>query len=318
MRRELLFLLAGRRSYCRVWRWSRALVVALVFLLAGRVGICQAPAPAPEAAFLDPDKSAPAGTSYRTFYSRTIQGEASYLIYLPPDYESAAGKRYPVVYWLHGLGGNQRAGGAFVAQLDAAIRGGHCPALIAVLVNGLRDSRYYDSKDGKRPVETVIVRDLLPHIDGTYRTIAKREFRAIEGYSMGGFGAAHLGFKYPELFGAVSILAGALLDEEMAMSKGDLYQKNFGGDREYFNAGSPWVLVRENAAKIRGRTSVRIGVGERDSLAERNTKYHELLDSLNIRHQFFTVPGVAHEQARFYRTLTGESFEFYRKAFAAP
>lgn len=242
----------------------------------------------------------------------------SYLIYLPPDYETAQGKRYPVVYWLHGLGGNQRGGGAFVAHLDAAIKAGNSPSMIAVLVNGLRDSRYYDSYDGKRPVETVLVKDLLPHIDETYRTVGKREFRAIEGYSMGGFGAAHLGFKYPELFGAVSIMAGALLDDEMATSKGDLFEKNFGSNKAYFHAGSPWVVVRENVEKIHGRTFVRVGVGDRDNLLERNKNYHELLDGLGVRHEFFTVPEVAHDQSRFYQTLGNKAFEFYQKAFPTP
>jgi endo-1,4-beta-xylanase len=54
-------------------------------------------------------------------------------------------------------------------------------------------------------VESVLVGDLIPHIDSTYRTIATRRYRAAEGFSMGGFGAAHLGFKYPEIFGAVAM-----------------------------------------------------------------------------------------------------------------
>ena len=57
------------------------------------------------------------------------------------------------------------------------------------------------------------MKDLIPHIDATYRTIADRGSRWVEGFSMGGFGAAHLGFKYPEIFGAVSIMSGALFDD---------------------------------------------------------------------------------------------------------
>jgi hypothetical protein len=47
--------------------------------------------------WVDPDRSAPAGTKYRTFFSRTMQRDVSYLIYLPPDYERAPDKRYPVI-----------------------------------------------------------------------------------------------------------------------------------------------------------------------------------------------------------------------------
>ncbi len=267
------------------------------------------------AQWVDPDPTGPAGTKYRTFPSETIRGEVSYLVYLPPGYETTGGKRYPAVYWLHGLGGNQRSGAPFVSQLDAAIRAGQAPAMIAVLVNGLTDSRYADSYDGERPVEKVILRELVPHVDKTYRTIARREARAIEGYSMGGFGAARLGFGHPELFGAVSIMAGALLDTESVTSRAELFAKNFGGSKAYFHERSPWVLVERNAPSIRGRTLVRIGVGDLDALYERNLTYHEMLERLGITNEFFGVAGVAHEQRKFYEKLGAGAFRFYQRAF---
>ena len=184
------------------------------------------------------------------------------------------------------------------------------------MANGLRDSRWCDSYDGKRPVDTVFVKDLIPHVDATYRTIASREGRFVEGYSMGGFGAAHFGFKYPELFGTVSIMAGALLDSESVGTPQHLklYEKNFGSNRASFEANSPWILVEKNAALIRGRTAIRLGVGDQDHLLERDRKFHELLDRLKIENQFFTVPGVAHNGALFYQKLGAAGFEFYQKA----
>jgi S-formylglutathione hydrolase FrmB len=276
--------------------------------------------------FADPDTGAPAGTQYRTFQSQTIQGPASYLLYLPPGYSEAAAERYPVVYWLHGLNGTQRDGATcFVPHLDSAIRARAAPAMIAVLVNGLGNSRYYDSFDGQRPVESVIVRDLIAHIDETYRTLASRAGRAAEGFSMGGFGAAHLGFKYPDLFGAVSIMAGALLDDESAAGAPDLvatpalFQKCF-GTLDYFHAGSPWVVVRRHADRIRGRTaarvtSVRIVVGDHDSLLARNTRYHRLLDDLGIMHEFTVLSGVSHDPGAIYAALGTEGPAFYSRAF---
>ena len=155
-------------------------------------------------AWADPNKAEPAGTKYQTFHSQTIGGEVSYLVYLPPDYETHKDVRYPVVYWLHGGGGSQRTGDNFIERLDAAIRAGKAPPMIAVLVNGVGGSLFCNSIDGKKPVETVIIRDLIPHVDKTYRTYGTPEKRAIEGFSMGGFGTIHLGFKYPELFGAIT------------------------------------------------------------------------------------------------------------------
>jgi len=258
--------------------------------------------------FLDPDTRAPSGTQYRTLHSATIGAPASYLVYLPPDYRSS-NARYPVVYWLHGLNGTQRDGVAsFVPYLEGNIRAGAAPPAIAVLVNGLGDSRYYDSFDGQRPVESVIIRDLIPHVDAAYRTLGTREGRAIEGFSMGGFGAARLGFKYPELFGSVSIRAGALLDDESAAGAPDLiatpglFEKCF-GNLEYFHAGSPWVVVRENAARIRGRTVVRMACGDNDALYPRNRRYHELLVELGIVHEFVILPGVGHDHEAIYKAL---------------
>src|SRR5579862_4871078 len=74
------------------------------------------------AAWLDPDKTEPAGTHYRTFPSKLAGGEVSYLVYLPPTYETEPVARFPVVYWLHGLNGDQRSGAKFVEQLDLSIR----------------------------------------------------------------------------------------------------------------------------------------------------------------------------------------------------
>ena len=56
-------------------------------------------------------------------------------------------------------------------------------------------------------METIILKELVPHIDETYRTLASRQGRLIEGFSMGGYGAARLAFKHHEIFGAASILA---------------------------------------------------------------------------------------------------------------
>src|ERR1035438_5393497 len=91
---------------------------------------------------------------------------------------------------------------------------GKIPEMIVVLVNGMKDSFYNDSPDGKWPVDSVIIKELIPHVDQTYRTIAGREGRAVEGFSMGGYGTAHLGFKHPDVFSVVSIRSGALTDSE--------------------------------------------------------------------------------------------------------
>ncbi len=214
--------------------------------------------------WVDPDRTEPAGTRYHTFHSRTINADVSYLIYLPPDYETQTSTRYPVVYFLHGSGGTPAKGAVLTNRLDAAIRANRTRPMIAVYVNGLAgNTMYCDTPDGKYPVESVIMRDLIPHVDATYRTIASRESRAVEGFSMGGFGAALLGFKYPEVFGVVSIEAPALLGphvegRDAANAWAKLFPVAMGGDMEYFRAHDPFTLAVKNAAALRDRSLIRI------------------------------------------------------------
>ena len=131
---------------------------------------------------------------------------ASYRIYLPPDYETSGTRRYPVIYFMHGslVDSKRPIVAGYVARVDAAIRSGVMPPTIVVMPQGLNQNRWMDSRDGTKPMESVIMKNLIPHIDATYRTIATREGRAIEGHSMGGFGALHNGFNNPDLFIAVT------------------------------------------------------------------------------------------------------------------
>ena len=264
--------------------------------------------------WIESNHSAPNGTQYKTFPSKVLGHEVSYLIYLPPNYDKDTAQHFPVIYWLHGMGGNQRGGAQmFVPHVEEAVKNDIMPPAIVVLVNGMVRSFYCDSADGQMPMESVIIKDLIPHIDQTYRTLGSREGRIIEGYSMGGFGAAHLGFKYPELFGTVVINAGALIDPA-----GNLLAQIFGGDTEKANAEHPMQLARQNADKLRGQTHIRIGCGALDSLLVKNKALHDELDELHIPHDYQVVPDVAHESARYYQLLGPKVFEFHKKSLEVP
>jgi endo-1,4-beta-xylanase len=168
--------------------------------------------------------------------------------------------------------------------------------------------------EGKAPVESVIVKDLIPHIDATYRTVARREGRIVEGFSMGGFGAAHLGFKYPELFGTVSMIDAALVSlDTMRERHSALYRRIFGGKAENFQAEDPRALVDRNAAAIRGRMAVRLAVG---ALVPGNRSFHETLTDLNIAHDYDEL-AVGHIHGAIYDGLGAKNWEFYRRALAA-
>ena len=118
---------------------------------------------------------------------------------------------------------------------------------------------------------------------------------------MGGFGAAHLAFKYPEIFGAVAMDSAALFDET--------------NDQQYQEANSAWYLAVRNAAAIRGRTLVRMTVGQEDGLVDLNRKFHLLLEALNIQQELLVFPGVGHNEGRIYSGLGSRVASFYASAF---
>jgi dipeptidyl aminopeptidase/acylaminoacyl peptidase len=275
--------------------------------------------------WVDPDRTEPPDTHYKIFHSKTIDADVSYLIYLPPDYDKNKTRRYPVLYYLHASGGTPRRGAAgIVARLDKAIRASRAEPLIIIFPNGLRGATMYcDSKDSKYPVETVIVKDLITHVDASYRTVASRQGRAVDGFSMGGFGAAHLAFKYPELFGVVSIQAPALLGPELqsplpARAWSRLFPTAMGGDLEYFRANDPFSLVSKNAVALRDRTIIRIIAHAEDEnwLVPRCDELHRLLTKHSIAHHFLCLTNVkSHSSNQVMDTLGDAGLMFYGSAF---
>ncbi len=270
-----------------------------------------------KAEWLDSNHETPNGTKYETFASKVLGQDVSCLVWLPPGYEQDQ-KRYPVIYWLHGMGANQRGGAQmFVPHVLDAMKEGTLPPCIVVLVNGMVRSFYCDSTDSKVPMESVIIKDLIPHVDATYRTLAKREGRIIEGFSMGGYGAAHLGFKYPDLFGTVVVNSGALIDPNLDPPQSGAMDTVFGGDKDRRIAEHPMQLVRKNADQLRGHSHIRIGCGSLDSLLPRNQALHDLLTELKVEHEFQVVPDVAHDSPLYYRKLGTKVYEFHRNSLAS-
>jgi S-formylglutathione hydrolase FrmB len=185
-----------------------------------------------------------------------------------------------------------------------------------------------DAKDGRVPMETIVIKELLPHIDVTFRTIASPDGRLIEGESMGGHGAARLGFKHPGVFGSVSILYGGPLQQifdvntaprATVVAAQTLLDAVWGGDQEYYQAQSGWALVELNADAVRRMRAIRLIVGDQDPVLENNRKFDMHLTRLNIAHTFAVLPGVGHgPPSNIVKALGEEFFAFYRLAFSPP
>jgi enterochelin esterase-like enzyme len=231
----------------------------------------------------------------------------------------------PVVYWLHGSGGGLAGLAKVAAFFDAAIEAGKTPPCFVVFVNGLVEGMYVDWKDGSAPIETMIVKELVPHIDASYRTIATREGRLLDGYSMGGYGAARLGFKYHDLFRAVSIMGGGPLQAELIQAPragrqraAEVLKQVYGGDQEYFKSVSPRQLAEQNAEAMIKGSLVRQVCGDKDETFGPNREFHEHLERLKIPHAWTVLPGVDHNPMKTLEALGDSNWKFYRAAFGQP
>ena len=259
----------------------------------------------------------------RTFTSRAAGAKVSYFVYTPEAYDAEKSRRFPVLYWLHGKGGGLRGVGPISNVFDSAIRRGQIPPMLVVFPNGLQASMWVDSKDGRVPMETMVVRELVPDVDAAFRTLATREGRIVEGFSMGGFGAARLGVKYPDRFATVSALAGGPLQREFRETpragpkeREQLLNGVYGGDHAYFTAQSPWVLAEKNAGALRA-SRIRVVVGDQDTLLANTRAFDARLTQLGVPHEFHVVPGADHQPMALLRGVGDEFWRFYREALAA-
>lgn len=144
------------------------------------------------------------GLSHHTLDSEALGHEVGYVVYLPDGYEADPLKRYPVVFFLHGMGGNESMdAGGFSSLLRRGTKEGWVPPLIAVFPNGGRSGYRGD-------VQRMITGELIPKIDSDYRTIGEAGSRGLVGFSMGGAGSVWLSLNHPELFSFAGSWGGGL------------------------------------------------------------------------------------------------------------
>jgi enterochelin esterase-like enzyme len=263
------------------------------------------------------------GLSFHTFRSRAAATEVSFHVYAPPAYAAQPTKRFPVAYWLHGSGGGVSGVAPLAARVDQAIAAGQAPPFLVVFVNGLRMGMYVDWSNGRAPIETIIIQELLPHIDANWRTIATRDGRLLDGFSMGGYGAARLGFRHPGLFASVSLMGAGPLQETLdhtprasQLQAGDLLRMVYGGDQARFREVSPRRLAEQNAAVLARDTRLRMVIGDQDETLGNNRDFHQHLQQLGIPHDWIVLPGVGHDPMRVISALGDRHWAFYREAFA--
>jgi S-formylglutathione hydrolase len=184
-------------------------------------------------------------------------------VYLPPSYETVRGRRYPVVYLLHGYtntdegwfgpatkSGFQSAGTTLPAVADSAVASHAAREMIVVMPNAytVYQGSMYSNSVTTGDWEAYITRDLVEYMDSHYRTIPQRASRGLAGHSMGGYGAIRLAMKYPDVFSSVYVLSGCCLTANLNPGPGQVAAEAVHSQAELGNAGRGAVTAMAEAA----------------------------------------------------------------------
>ena len=255
--------------------------------------------------------------------SRILARSIPYCVILPPGYAKEPNRRYPVLYYLHGLGDNEqmllRSGGFDLVQ---ELWDGHEIGDFIIVTPAGYASFFMNSRDGRFRYDDFFLQEFIPRIEKRYRTEPGRESRGIGGISMGGYGALRMAFLHPQLFGSVSAHSAALMERLPSVSVTNspesgrfrIFGNVFGSppDRPFWDRNNPVQIARN--ADLAGM-KIRFDCGNQDDYGfdVGAQALHDLLASRHIAHEFHLYPG-GHNWSYFAAHLP-ESLRFHSAAF---
>ncbi|QDV18167.1 Carbohydrate acetyl esterase/feruloyl esterase precursor [Gimesia panareensis] len=254
------------------------------------------------------------GVTHATFRSPSMNVDVGYCIYLPPQYRDPQNKneRFPVVYYLHGgRPGSETKSVKLVQYIDKQISAGKVDPMIYVFVNGGPVS-HYNMPDRKHAMgEDVFVKELIPHIDATYRTIAARKGRGLEGFSQGGRGTTRIMFKHPELFCSAAPGGAGHATEKRISEENGRESENL----VFVKGDNTYDLARKYAQHPQPPLRILIHVGTKGFNYENNLAYMKFLKSLKIPFETLIVPDVPHSAMQIYQKEGLKLMQFHADNF---
>lgn len=210
-------------------------------------------------------------------------------VYTPPGYETSK-EQYPVLYLLHGMGGDEEAWialGRTSQILDNLIAQGKAKPMIVVMTNGnvAQEAAPGESylgyvKPGMQMEHTMDGKfeetfpDVIKFVEGNYRVIANKSGRAIAGLSMGGYHSLHISRFYPNTFDYVGLFSAAIMSDPKNTSK------------VYENFDSTLEAQMKNGYKLYW-----IGIGKADFLYKLNEEYRAKLDKMGMKYTYVETAG---------------------------
>lgn len=228
----------------------------------------------------------PHGTVSRIWYDSPALGlERRMTVYTPAGYETS-GKRYPVLYLLHGMGGDEEAWislGRTAQILDNLIAQGKAKPMIVVMPNGNASQEAAPGKSSRGMVPPTMqlpktmegsyeqaFPEIVKFIDKNYRTIKSKSGRAIAGLSMGGFHSLHISKQYPDMFNYIGLFSAAIMPNKEVSSP--IYENMEGKLKVQFdkNPALYWIAI-----------------GKTDFLYKANEEYRKLLDEKGYKYTYY-------------------------------
>lgn len=258
----------------------------------------------------------------RSTPSRILGHDVRYCAILPPSYDASKSRRYPVLYFLHGLGGNEQflvtSGGW---NLIEDLWQQHKIGEFLIVTPDAGATFYINSHDGRVRYEDFFIREFIPFVDHAYRTSPVRHSRGIAGVSMGGYGALHIAFRHPELFASVSANSAALLEKLPDVRVANPQQSPLLRVLHAFGTPPDPVFWRRNDPLALARTAnlaaleIYFDCGTEDDFGfyRGASALDKILSARKIPHEFHLYPGSHNWQ--YFATHLPAVFEFHSRAF---
>jgi S-formylglutathione hydrolase FrmB len=251
--------------------------------------------------------------------SQILPRAAGYCALLPPSYDAQPEKKFPVLYFLHGLGGDQTflvSSGGW-GMIEDAWEQKQFPEF--VLITPEADTSFYiNSKSGRVKYEDFFVREFMPAMEKKFRLQGTRSGRAISGVSMGGYGALRFAFKYPQMFSSVAAHMPALLEQLPRGSQNAGFTAFFGTafgspvDEAFWKANTPFVFARTanlNGLKIYADCGAQDNYGFDGGVRDLD----KLLTARHVAHSIHIYPG--QHDWQFVAQHLLDSLKFQAQAF---
>lgn len=259
-----------------------------------------------------------------TILNRTV----NYTVYLPEGYETNQ-RNYPVTYLLHGYGDSDDGWvqfGEINRLADAAIKEGKIAPMIIVTPDGFK-SFYMNAMDGSMNYEDFFIKELIPHIEKTYKAKTDKRFRGIAGLSMGGYGSLLYALKYPNMFAAAAPLSAAIwTDNDYENMADGMYNNYFGGSigknligkerlTPNWYANSIFSIINKKTSEELSNVKYWIDCGDDDFLTVGNAQLHITLTNKKVAHEFRMRDGM--HSWTYWRTGVIDALSFISDNFRA-